>query len=72
MITLFKRHIINGMIQLKNGQIHLTLNKHDTEFKNIVKQLDKKTPQFFEATVNIYNEYYTQEDFLSDKLAKKN
>lgn len=69
---IFRRHIISGMIQLKNGQIQLTLNKHDTEFANIVRQLEKKTPKFFEATVNIYSQYYTQEDFLSDKLAKKN
>ena len=72
MVMLFKRHIINGMIQLKNGQIQLTLNKNDNEFKNIVRQLEKKTPKFFEATVNIYTQYYTHEDFLSDKLAKKN
>jgi hypothetical protein len=43
---IFRRHIINEMIQLKNGQIHLTLNKHDTEFINIVKQLEKKTANF--------------------------
>lgn len=69
---LIRRHIINGLIQLKNGQITLTINKNDSELKNVMTQLENKPPKFFEATLNIYNQYYTQEDFLSDKLAKKN
>ena len=66
------RHIVTGIIYLnKHGKMKMKIDKTNTAFKNIKKELEIDKPVTFSVMIEINSSKCTWEDILSHKLSLK-